>query len=94
MVRMTSTNRTKTVLRWLGIGTVSLCYFIVLVIASFSFSAFSENQSMLFSNPVPLIEYQAAIDSLIQYTDRVFDAAIYGFAICVTLILLIFKKVR
>jgi hypothetical protein len=49
---------------------------------------------MLFSNPVPLIEYQAAIDSLIQYTDRVFDAAIYGFAICVTLILFIFKKVR
>lgn len=91
---MTLTSRTKTVLRWGGIGTVSLCYFIVLVMASFSFSAFSENQSMQYSNPVPLSEYQAAIDSLIQATGIVFDAAIYGFGICVPLILLIFKKVR
>jgi hypothetical protein len=45
-----------------------------------------------FSNPVPLNEYHASIDSILQATGIVFDAAIYGFAICVPLILLIFKK--
>lgn len=49
---------------------------------------------MQFSNPVPLNEYHASIDSILQATDIVFDAAIYGFAICVPLILLIFKKIR
>ena len=88
------TNSTKTVFRWSGIIIVSLCYFIVLALATFSFSAFTENESMQFSNPVPLNEYHASIDAILQATGVVFDAAIYGFAICVPLILLIFKKVR
>ncbi len=88
------TSKTKTLLRWVGICIVSLCYFTGLALATFSFSAFSENESMQFSNPVPLNEYHASIDSILQATDIVFDAAIYGFAICVPLILLIFKKVR
>ena len=91
---MALTNRTKTIFRWGGIVIVSLCYFIGLALATFSFSAFSENESMQFSNPVPLNEYHASIDSILQATDIVFDAAIYGFVICVPLILLIFKKVR
>jgi hypothetical protein len=49
---------------------------------------------MQFSNPVPLNEYHASIDSILQATGIVFDAAIYGFVFCVPLILLIFKKVR
>lgn len=88
------TSRTKTLIRWGGICLVSLCYFFGLALATLSFSAFSENESMQFSNPVPLNEYHASIDSILQATDIVFDAAIYGFAICVPLILLIFKKVR
>lgn len=91
---MTMTSKTKTLLRWVGICIVSLCYFTGLALATFSFSAFSENESMKFSNPVPLNKYHASIDSILQATDIVFDAAIYGFAICVPLILLIFKKVR
>lgn len=91
---MAMTSRTKTVFRWGGIVIVSLCYFFGLSLATFSFSAFSENESMQFSNPVPLNEYHASIDSILQATDIFFDAAIYGFMICVPLILLIFKKVR
>ncbi len=87
-------SRTKTILRWSGISIVSFCYFIGLALATFSFSAFSESESMQFSNPVPLNEYHASIDSILQATGIVFDAAIYRFAICVPLILLIFKKVR
>jgi len=88
------TSKTKTLLRGVGICIVSLCYFTGLALATFSFSAFSENESMQFSNPIPLNEYHASIDSILKATDIVFDAAIYGFAICVPLILLIFKKVR
>ncbi|MGX5085710.1 hypothetical protein [Enterobacter sp. UPMP2052] len=91
---MAMTTKTKTLFRWGGICIVSLCYFIGLALATFSFSAFSENESMQFSNPIPLNEYHASIDSILQATGIVFDAAIYGFAICVPLILLIFKKVR
>ena len=88
------TSRAKTIFRWGGISIVSFFYFIGLALATFSFSAFSENESMQFSNPVPLNEYHASIDSILQATGIVFDAAIYGFAICVPLILIIFKKVR
>lgn len=88
------TSRTKTILRWSGIAIVSLCYFIALTLSSFSFSAFSESESMFFSGPIPLKEYKASIDSLMQATDGVFNVALFGFAICVPLILLIFKKVR
>jgi len=91
---MAMTNRTKTIFRWGGIVIVSLCYFIALALSTFSFSAFSESESMRFSGLIPLKEYQASIDSIMQATDGVFTVALFGFVICVPLILLIFKKVR
>lgn len=87
-------NLTKTIIRWGGIATVSLCYFIALVASTCSFSAFQERESMLFYGPISLKEYHSAIDSLMQATDGVFNVALFGFAICVPLILLIFKNVR
>lgn len=91
---MKITNRAKALLRWGGIGIVSLCYFIALALSSSSFSAFSESESMRFTGPISLKEHQASINSLVQATDGVFDVALFGFAICVSLIMLIFKKVR
>lgn len=91
---MTLTSRTKTIIRWGGIGVFTLCYFSGLLIGMQSFTIFSENQTLVFSNPVPLNEYYQAIDSLEEAADQLFNAAIYGFIICVPLILLIFKKVR
>jgi len=87
------TNRSKAILRWGGIGIVSLGYFLGLFVASQAFAVFSENQTLV-SDPVPLKDYYQAVDSLAQATSGVFDAAIYGFVIGVPLILLIFKKVR
>lgn len=83
----------KFFLRWGGIFIVSLGYFFGLFVASQAFAVFSENQTLV-SNPVPLKEYYQAVDSLGQATSGVFYVAIYGFAVCVPLILLIFKKVR
>lgn len=91
---MTLTTKVKSFLRWGAISLVVFCYFLGLLVASQSFVVFSENQSLLFSNPIPLNVYNRAIDALLQATDRVFEAATYGFAICVPLIILIFKKVR
>ena len=85
---------TKTILRWAGIVTVSLCYFITLIASTFTFSAFRERESVRFSGPISLKAYQASIDSIMQATDGGFTVALFGFAICVPLILLIFKKVR
>ncbi len=90
---MMLTNRSKAILRWGGIGIVSLGYFLGLFVASQAFAVFSENQTLV-SDPVPLKDYYQAVDSLAQATSGVFDAAIYGFVIGVPLILLIFKKVR
>lgn len=87
-------NLTKTILRWGGIVAVSLCYFITLLASTLAYSAFSERESMQFYGPIPLKEYKASIDSLMQATDGVFSVAFFGFAICVPLILIIFKKVR
>lgn len=84
----------KNILRWVGIGVVSLCYYIALVASTSSFSAFGEKESMLFSGPISLEEHQASINSIMQATDDVFSVAVYGFLICVPIILLIFKKVR
>ena len=91
---MTMKNRVKTILRWGGISIVSLCYFITLIASTFAYSAFSESESMRFSGPIPLKEYKASIDSLMQATDGVFSVAFFGFASCVPLILIIFKTVR
>ncbi|OMQ23016.1 hypothetical protein [Serratia oryzae] len=91
---MTLINKKKFILRWSLIGVVSLGYFLGLAVASLSFSAFYENQSMQLSGPIPLNEYFQAIDSVVKATDNVLKAAIFGFLICVSLILIIFKKVR
>ncbi|MCL6742440.1 MULTISPECIES: hypothetical protein [Kosakonia] len=90
---MTLTSRTKTILRWGGICFVTLSYFFALFVAFQAFAIFSENQTIV-SNPVPLKEYYQAVDSLMQATNGVFNVAFFGFAICVPLILIIFKKVR
>ncbi|QOV63308.1 hypothetical protein [Kosakonia pseudosacchari] len=90
---MTVTSRTKTILRWGGICIVCLGYFLGLFVASQAFTIFSENQTLV-SNPVPLKEHYQAIDSLMHATNVVYNASFFGFAICVPLILLIFKKVR
>ncbi|CAI8794122.1 hypothetical protein E0L21_08440 [Kosakonia quasisacchari] len=90
---MTLTSRTKTILRWGGICFVTLSYFFGLFVALQAFAIFSENQTLV-SNPVPLKEYYQAVDSVMQATNGVFSVAFFGFAICVPLILIIFKKVR
>lgn len=87
-------SKTKTVLRWAGIALVSLCYYLWLGVASTSFGHIAEKESVIGTGPVSLEYHRAMMDAVMQATGVVFDAASFGFLICVPLILIIFHKVR
>lgn len=91
---MMLTNKMKIIIRWCGIIFVSLGYYFWIAIAAMSFGHISEKESVLLSGPISLEQHQAVVASLREATGVVFDAAIWGFLVCVSLILLIFKKVR
>ena len=91
---MSFNKNNKYIIRWGFISLVVICYFFGLIGASFSLSAFIENQSMQISDPVSVGEYSETIDSLMKATDNIFYVATIGFIICVPLILLIFNRVR
>lgn len=89
-----SASKAKTALRWAGITLVSLGYYMWLGLASTSFGHIAEKESVTLTGPVSLEYHRAIIDALRQATGVVFDAASIGFLVCVSLILLIFSKVR
>ncbi|QGR05678.1 hypothetical protein CTZ24_04345 [Pantoea phytobeneficialis] len=91
---MTLTKKTKFILRWGGIMILSISYFLSLIIASISYSDIYENLTLQQSDFVPLTEYWATIEYMIEYINLILDIAFLGFIICVPLILIIFKKVR
>lgn len=89
-----SVSKAKTALRWAGITLVSLGYYMWLGLASMGFSHLQEKESLVQSGPVPLEYHRAIIDGLREAMNGVFDAAALGFLVCVSLILIIFNKVR
>ncbi|MGY3879218.1 hypothetical protein ACW5WK_17545 [Aeromonas enteropelogenes] len=84
----------KTIIRWASIITVSLGYYVWLALASLSFGHISEKESVLLSGPITLEQHRAIMGSVMDATNTVYTAAIWGFLVCVSLILLIFSKVR
>lgn len=88
------TTKKKAIVRWAGIILVSLGYYFWLAIAAMSFGHISEKESVLLSGQISLEQHQAVVSSLREATGVVFDAATWGFLVCVALILIIFKKVR
>lgn len=87
-------SKTKTVLRWAGICAVSLAYYLWLGLASMGFGHIAEKESVNLTGPVSLEYHRAIIEAMNAATGGVFDAATFGFLVCVPLILLIFSKVR
>ena len=87
-------SKVKTIIRWSSIVIVCLAYYFWLGLASLSFGHISEKESVLLSGPVSLEYHRAIIESINEATNIVFEAAIFGFPICMFLILLILKKVR
>lgn len=87
-------SKAKTVIRWLSIAIVCIGYYFWLGLASLSFGHISEKESVLLSGPISLEQHRAVVASVMDATNVVFDAAMWGFLICVPLILIIFNKVR
>ncbi len=87
-------SKVKTIIRWSSIIIVGLGYYVWLGLASLSFGHISEKESVLLSGPITLEQHRAIMESVMDATSTVYSAAMWGFLVCVSLILLIFKKVR
>ncbi|KAA3665622.1 hypothetical protein H0261_18505 [Pectobacterium versatile] len=88
---MMLTSECKTVMRWGGIALVSFAYYLWLFLAIFPL----DDKSPMLQDKVVTIEYhEAVIENIYKATDNVIAVALIGFPVCMSLILIIFKKVR
>jgi hypothetical protein len=87
-------SKVKTIIRWASIIIVGLGYYFWLGLASLSFGHISEKENILLSGPITLEQHRAILESVMDATNTVYSAAVWGFLVCVSLILLIFSKVR
>lgn len=81
-------------LRWGSILFVLFCYLVWLFIALQPMSVFMENETLQLSKIVSAEGYSSSLRQIKDATESVFDGYVYGFLVCVPLILLLFKKVR
>ncbi len=87
-------SQVKAIIRWVLILIVGLGYYFWLGIAYLPFGHISEKESVLLSGPISLELHQTILKSVMDATNTVYSAAFWGFLVCVSLILLIFSKVR
>lgn len=91
---MTLTNRAKAILRWGGIVLVFAIYSIALMIPVLDFGLTRKYNSPPSTGQMEARLCEAIIDDLSRSVDNLLLTAFVGSAICIVLILLIFKKVR
>ncbi|PNF47451.1 hypothetical protein C1166_16965 [Enterobacter bugandensis] len=91
---MTLTNRAKTILRWGGISLVFAIYSIALMIPVLDFGLTRKYNAPPLTDEMEARLCEAIIDDLSRSVDNLLITAFYGSAICLVLVLLIFKKVR
>ncbi|CAG74428.1 putative membrane protein [Pectobacterium atrosepticum SCRI1043] len=87
-------NRSMCFLRWGSILFVLFCYLVWLFISLQPMSVFMENETLQFSNSVSAERYSSSLRQIKDATESVFDGYVYGFLVCVPVILLLFKKIR
>ena len=87
-------SKVKTIIRWASIIIVGLGYYFWLGLAALSFGHISEKEGVLLSGPITLEQHREILESVMDATHTVYSAAVWGFLVCVSLILLLFIKVR
>ncbi|NJI08724.1 hypothetical protein [Aeromonas veronii] len=87
-------SQVKTIIRWASILIVGLGYYFWLGIVYLPFGNISEKESVLLSGPISLEQHRAILENVMDATNTVYSTAVWGFLVCVSLILLIFSKVR
>ncbi|MDX6039238.1 hypothetical protein [Scandinavium lactucae] len=88
------TNRAKTILRWGGIASVFAIYSIALTIPVLDFGLTWKYNVPPSTGQMEANLCEAIIDDLSRSVDNLLITAFVGSAICLVLVLLIFKKVR
>lgn len=91
---MTLTSRTKAILRWGGIALVFAIYSIALMIPVLDFGLTRKYNGPPSTSEMEAGICEAIIDDLSRSVDNLLITAFFGSAICLVLVLLIFKKVR
>jgi len=91
---MTLTNRAKAILRWGSIALVFAIYSIVLMIPVLDFGLTRKYNGPPSTGQMETRLCEAIIDDLSRSMDNLLITAFVGSAICLVLVLLIFKKVR
>ncbi len=91
---MTLTSRSKTILRWGGIALVFIIYSIALMLPVFDFGLTIKYNGVPSTGTMEVHLCEAIVNDLSRSFDNLFITAFAGTAICVVLVLLIFKKVR
>ncbi|WP_447780555.1 hypothetical protein [Aeromonas veronii] len=87
-------SKVKTIIRWAAITFICLGYYFWLGLALLSFGHISEKESVLLSDPIPLSQHKAIVESLMDASNALSSAAGWGFLVCVSLVLIVFSKVR
>jgi hypothetical protein len=87
-------SRTKTILRWGGIALVFAIYSIALMIPVLDFGLTRKYNGPPSTGEMEARLCEAIIDDLSRSVDNLLIKAFFGSAICLVLVLLIFKKVR
>lgn len=91
---MTLTSRTKAILRWGGIALVFAIYSIALMIPVLDFGLTRKYNGPPSIGKMEARLCEAIIDDLSRSVDNLLITAFFGSAICLVLVLLIFKKMR
>lgn len=91
---MTLTNRAKAILRWGSIALVFAIYSIALMIPVLDFELTRKYNGLPSTGQMEARLCEAIIDDLSRSMDNLLITAFVGSAICLVLLLLIFKKVR
>lgn len=92
--RIAMTSRTKAILRWGSIALVFAIYSIALMIPVLDFGLILKYNGPPSKGEMGARLCGAIIDDLSRSVDNLLITAFFGSAICLVLVLLIFKKVR
>lgn len=88
------TSKTKAIFRWGGIALVFAIYSIALMIPVLDFGLTRKYNSPPSTGEMETRLCEAIIDDLSRSVDNLLITAFVGSAICLVLVLLIFKKVK
>lgn len=91
---MTLTNRTKFIIRWGSIVTISFLYIASILVSVLDYGITRKYTDILNEKTITIEACNAVVTEFDQYYDKLIDVSLFGYVVSTVLILLIFKKVR